>query len=104
MGASKADVNHKDIVGYTALHRSCYQGDFLATRMLLRRKADATQRDGEGATALILAAYQGHTKTAEQLLLQSSPDRKQQIMAATTEEGCFQRVFSCTAEPFGHAE
>ena len=38
-------VHARDTQGYTALHRSCYHGDHLATKMLLHRKADATVGD-----------------------------------------------------------
>ena len=64
-----ADVNAKDVNGYTALHLAAYQGHTDAVRALVLAGADVSAKNVGEATALYYAAMEGHTDAVRALVV-----------------------------------
>ena len=62
-----ADVNAKDIYGWTALMWVAVRGHTETARVLIQNGADVNARDIHGYTALMTAEEWGHTETANLL-------------------------------------
>jgi len=64
--AAGTDVNAKDVVGMTPLHRATYQG---YKEIVIAKGADVNAKGGvNGGTPLHWAAEEGHKETAELLI------------------------------------
>ena len=67
--AAGTDVNAKDVVGMTPLHRATYQGYKEIAELLIAKGADVNAKGGvNGGTPLHWAAEEGHKETAELLI------------------------------------
>ncbi len=60
--AAGADVNARDVKGWTALMRMADQGSMLLVEPLLASGADPNLRLADGATALFIAVVRGHAE------------------------------------------
>jgi ankyrin repeat protein len=65
--AAGADVNARQLHGYTPLHAAAQNGDAEMTEMLLAAGADPAARTDDGQTAADLAAAAGHAEIAARL-------------------------------------
>lgn len=66
--ARGGDVNAKDPLGRTALHRSAIGGEMEIVNLLLEKGADIKARDSQGWTPLHWAASSGHADVAALLI------------------------------------
>jgi ankyrin repeat protein len=64
----KADVNARDLSGYTALHQACFDGLLDMVRLLVDSKADIESKDNRGVTPLLAAVIPGHVSIVRFLL------------------------------------
>jgi ankyrin repeat protein len=65
--AAGADVNARQLHGYTPLHAAAQNGDAEMTEMLLAAGADPAARTDDGQTAADIAAAAGHAEIAARL-------------------------------------
>jgi len=71
--AAGTDVNAKDDVGMTPLHRATYQGYKEIAELLIAKGADVNAKGGvNGGTPLHWAAEEGHKETAELLIVKGA--------------------------------
>jgi ankyrin repeat protein len=66
--AAGTDVNAKDVVGMTPLHRATYQGYKEIAELLIAKGADVNAKNNSGWTPLHEAAYKGHMEIVELLI------------------------------------
>lgn len=64
----RLQINSRDSVNQTSLHRAVLAGDKLAVEDLVTRGAEIDARDRDGATPLILAAQKGHFEITQFLV------------------------------------
>ena len=65
---NKADVNKKNMFGYTALHWAAYSGRTECVDELLKYGAKLESKTGDGQTPLHIAASRGHVKFLDYLV------------------------------------
>ncbi|MDF2965458.1 MAG: hypothetical protein K0Q51_846, partial [Rickettsiaceae bacterium] len=65
---NKAEINHADNYGMTALIWAAWNGHLESVKELMKNKAEINHADNKGVTALMLAADQGHLEVAKELL------------------------------------
>jgi hypothetical protein len=55
-----ADVNARDVSGWTPLHEAALNGRFGIAELLIKHGADLNAKNGDGSTPLHIAAHHGH--------------------------------------------
>jgi ankyrin repeat protein len=63
-----ADLEKKDVDGYTALMYACNGGRMRSVELLLDAGADLNARDNQKSTPIMFAAQRGHTEIVRRLL------------------------------------
>ncbi|PNH08377.1 Ankyrin repeat and KH domain-containing protein 1 [Tetrabaena socialis] len=66
--AGGANVDERDMWGYTGLHWACYKSHVEVTKVLLAAGADVHAKTNDGDTALLKACDEGHVEVAKMLL------------------------------------
>jgi len=79
---AKAEINHKDDDGFTALIMASSRGDLDVVQTLLRERADPDHRDGDGLTARDIAQSMGYSQIVTCLNQRSECLRKVSLRKA----------------------
>lgn len=66
-----AQINQKDIAGFTGLHWVCEQGNIELARLLLKHNASPILQDEDGNTPIHIASVYGHDEFAKEMSLLS---------------------------------
>lgn len=69
-----ADVNARDMDGFTALMWACMRGNFEIVKYLVERGADVNAKNDAGFTALMMASGQGYFEIVEYLIENGAKD------------------------------
>jgi ankyrin repeat protein len=77
--AAGVNVNAKDILGETPLHRAAFEGHKEIVQLLIAKAADVNAKDKYGGTPLFYAATGGHKEIAE-LLITAGADVNAKIL------------------------
>jgi hypothetical protein len=67
IGTLKADIEGRDLNGFTPLHHATFQGDLDIVKLLLERGADMHAMTNENNSPSELASIQGHTAVVQKL-------------------------------------
>ena len=68
-----ADVNAKDLLGWTPLIYATYSGQTAFVKLLIKKRADVNARSNTGWTPLMYAAYSGRVEIGK-LLIEKGAD------------------------------